>query len=103
MIFVKSMLISKLDEKGLLKLELVYLRLGHIYLRSAYCNTLKDGPLLSQLQLETSNIDESSAMIARNMYLNSCNFFGSSQGWLGVGRASFALRQYGEADDAFSV
>ena len=92
-----------LDEKGSLKVELVFLRLGHIYLKLAYHNSLALDSPLSQPQAQGSKIDESSALIAKNMYLSSCAVCGTSQSWLGVGRACFALRHYDEAEDAFSV
>jgi hypothetical protein len=92
-----------LDEKGPLKVELVFLRLGHIYLKLAHHHLSESDTPLSQLQGQLSNIDESSAVIAKKMYLSSCVVAGTSQSWLGVGRACYALRQYGEAEDAFSV
>jgi cytochrome c-type biogenesis protein CcmH/NrfG len=49
------------------------------------------------------NIDESQARLAKNMYLKACATRGTSQSWLGTGRACFALKEYHEAEDAFSV
>lgn len=92
-----------LGDKKQLKVDLVYLRLGHIYLKMAHHPTGKlSNTHISQLQ-EVHKVDEVFARIAKNMYLNACAIRSSSQTWLGVGRACFALKDYVEAEDAFSV
>jgi hypothetical protein len=91
-----------IDDKKGLKVDLVYIRLGHIYLKLAYQNTKVPEPAISNLSL-AQKADENYARIAKTMYLNACSINGTSQSWLGAGRACFALKEYEEAEDAFSV
>jgi cytochrome c-type biogenesis protein CcmH/NrfG len=35
--------------------------------------------------------------------MKACSINGTSKSWLGLGRACFALKEYAEAEDAFSV
>ncbi|KAJ3371784.1 hypothetical protein HDU91_004929 [Kappamyces sp. JEL0680] len=83
-------------------LDLVYRRLGHIHLKSAYnCNAV---PNTSISVLHSPGVaDENAARLAKTMYLNACSINATSQTWLGVGRACFALGEYSEAEDAFAV
>ena len=80
----------------------IYIRLGTIHLRNAY-SLPHNIPLISKVTKDVNNIDEDFARIAKNMYLKACALCPSSQSWLGAGKACFALKEYTEAEDAFSV
>ncbi|KAI8929249.1 hypothetical protein BC831DRAFT_6458 [Entophlyctis helioformis] len=94
------------DERSIV---LIYIRLGAIYLRSAYAGSTSPSgsmgasvsPFLFIKNREES-VDVSNALIAKNMYLKACAIAPSAQSWLGAGKTCFALKEYQEAEDAFA-
>ncbi|KAH6572162.1 hypothetical protein BASA50_005685 [Batrachochytrium salamandrivorans] len=94
------------DEK---EVVLIFIRLGSIYLRNAYQETLplSDSHIvtISHLQFlkhREESVDIGLALIAKNMFLKATCIAPSSQSWLGAGKACFALKEYQEAEDAFA-
>lgn len=85
-----------------LKLDLIYIRLGNIYMKLACNYSQVPETCITDLSVP-QNVDENSARIAKSMYLKACGIHGTSQSWLGAGRACFALKEYDEAEDSFSV
>jgi Flp pilus assembly protein TadD len=84
------------------RLDLVCRRLGHIYMKLAYNWVIVPDCSIVSLSESNQMVDEISARLAKNMYLKACSISGTSQTWLGVGRACYALKEYDEAEDAFS-
>ncbi|KAI8901936.1 hypothetical protein BC833DRAFT_575629 [Globomyces pollinis-pini] len=81
-----------------IRLHLIYIRLGHIYLRLAYSLTATD----ELVEHFSKHADDNLAIIAKSMFLKSCELKSTSQAWLGTGQACFALKEYTEAETAFS-
>lgn len=81
----RSIMFKNIDPDHLV---IVYNRLGCIYLKQA---------------LEGKELNTHLAKLSKSVFLQACEIKPSSSSWLGVGRASFALRQMEEAEDAFSV
>ena len=69
-------------------LVVAYNRLGSIYLKQA---------------LENQELNLHLAKLSKSVFLQACEAKPSSSSWLGAGKASFALGQIEEAEDAYSV
>jgi tetratricopeptide (TPR) repeat protein len=78
--------------------NLVYLRMGYLYLDQAYEQSSAD-----PVDEEDADVDASLAMISKEMYLRACKSSSTCESWLGVGRACLALKQYDEAEEALAV
>ncbi|KAJ3259831.1 Cilia- and flagella-associated protein 70 [Boothiomyces macroporosus] len=88
--------------KEIPQLDLIYIRLGTLYLRMAFKNLTDENSLFGLLCNETEEFDENLARISKSMYLKACEIQGTCQSWLGAGQACFALKEYEQAEDAFS-
>ncbi|KAI9204949.1 uncharacterized protein BJ171DRAFT_423701, partial [Polychytrium aggregatum] len=90
-------------------LALIYLRLGHLYLRKAgfvpsdSIRCLLGEISESQDALGFKTQDTHSANLAKAIYIKSCELEPTSNGWLGVGKACLALSEYAEAEDSLAV
>lgn len=80
--------------------DLIYNRLGEIYLREAYPQSVE---LISQQFSAAVKPDISLALIAKDLFLKSCALKPSCQNWLGVGKACLAVGDFEDAEDAFAV
>lgn len=80
------------------KIDLVYIRLGSIYLNYSFDTTESVAK-----KVRLTDVNETSGRIAKSMFIKACSANGTSKSWLGLGCACFALKEYIEAEDAFSV
>ncbi|KAJ3297860.1 Cilia- and flagella-associated protein 70 [Borealophlyctis nickersoniae] len=78
-------------------MDLVYIRLGSLYLRNATSST---GSVVTTPA--KANLDMTFARMAKTMYLRACEINPTAQSWLGAGKVCFALGDYEEAEDALA-
>ncbi|KAJ3324059.1 Cilia- and flagella-associated protein 70 [Boothiomyces sp. JEL0866] len=90
------------ETKDIPQLDLIYIRLGNLYLQSACKQSSSEKSLFELLYEEKVEFDENLARISKSMYLKACEVQGTCQSWLGAGQACFALKEYDQAEDAFS-
>jgi tetratricopeptide (TPR) repeat protein len=86
------------DTNSEVKIDLVYIRLGSIFLNYSF-----DANESAAKKVPLTDVAVNSGRIAKSMFIKACAANGTSKSWLGLGQACFALKEYIEAEDAFSV
>ncbi|KAJ3276552.1 Cilia- and flagella-associated protein 70 [Terramyces sp. JEL0728] len=94
---------AAIDNSEIPHLDLIYIRLGNLYLLTACKNSVPGKSIFELLFDDNVEFDESWARIAKSMFLKACEIQGTCLSWLGAGQACFALKEFEQAEDAFSV